>query len=274
MRKLVLVLAVIFGMTPVFAQQRDTLRILAIGNSFSVDGVEHYLWELFDAAGIPVVIGNMYIGGCTLEKHWNNALSDAPAYSYRKIRGGVRSVTKDFSLERAFADEDWDIVTFQQQSGRSGKYETYQPWLHLLVGYALERTRPDTKFLWYQTWAYAQDSGHKEFPNYGCSQKKMYKAILAASRRAVRAEKFKGVIPAGTAIQNGRRSSLGDSFNRDGFHLEKTFGRYTAACTWFEAISGVSVDGNPYYPDSISAEVASICQKAAHSACLHPWRSK
>ena len=79
MRKLVLVLAVIFGMTPVFAQQRDTLRILAIGNSFSVDGVEHYLWELFDAAGIPVVIGNMYIGGCTLEKHWNNALSDAPA---------------------------------------------------------------------------------------------------------------------------------------------------------------------------------------------------
>ena len=140
--------------------------------------------------------------------------------------------------------------------------------------YARKRTRPDAKFLWYQTWAYAQDSGHKEFPNYGCSQKKMYKAILAASRRAVRAEKFKGVIPAGTAIQNGRASSLGDSFNRDGFHLEKTFGRYTAACTWFEAISGVSVDGNPYYPDSISAEVASICQKAAHSACLHPWRSK
>ena len=38
------------------------IRILAIGNSFSQDAVEQYLYELFDAAGIKVIIGNMYIG--------------------------------------------------------------------------------------------------------------------------------------------------------------------------------------------------------------------
>ena len=52
------------------AAQRDTLRILAIGNSFSQDAIEQNLWELFDAEGIPVIIGNLYIGGCTLQRHY------------------------------------------------------------------------------------------------------------------------------------------------------------------------------------------------------------
>ena len=37
-------------------------------------------------------------------------------------------------------------------------------------------------------------------------------------------------------IQNGRSTALGDTFNRDGYHLELTYGRYTAACTWFETL--------------------------------------
>ena len=31
----------------------DTLKILAIGNSFSEDAIENNLWDLLDAAGIP-----------------------------------------------------------------------------------------------------------------------------------------------------------------------------------------------------------------------------
>lgn len=274
MKKVLISIILSLAALPLFGQQRDTLRVLAIGNSFSVDGVEHYLWELFDAAGIPVIIGNMYIGGCSLERHWENAKSDAPAYSYRKIRNGKRMVTKEFSLEKAFADEKWDVVTFQQQSGKSGRYETYQPWLHNLVGYAKARTKPDAVFLWYQTWAYAEDSDHRDFPAYDNNQIKMYRSIVSASKRAIKEEKLRGVIPGGTAIQNGRKSSLGDSFNRDGYHLEKTFGRYTVACTWFETLSGESVVGNPYYPETISKEVAEICQSAAHSACAHPWRAR
>lgn len=281
MKKLLISLIIALAALPLTAgnketptPQRDTLRILAIGNSFSVDGVEQYLWELFDAAGIPVIIGNMYIGGCSLERHWNNAETNAPAYSYRKIRNGERRVTKEFSLEKVFADEPWNIVTFQQQSGKSGLYETYQPYLHRLVGFVKAHCRSDAIFLWYQTWAYAGDSAHRDFPNYGNSQKQMYKAIVSASKRAIKEEKLNGVIPGGTAIQNGRKSSLGDSFNRDGYHLEKTYGRFTVACTWFEAVSGESVLDNPYFPDSITFETADICRRAAHNACRHPWKVK
>ena len=77
------------------AEKKDdgVIRILAIGNSFSQDAVEQYLYELFDAAGIKVVIGNMYIPGCSLERHYNNSLSDKAEYAYRKIVDGEKTNT-------------------------------------------------------------------------------------------------------------------------------------------------------------------------------------
>ena len=254
------------------AQSADTLRILAIGNSFSQDSVEQYLWELFDAAGIPVIIGNMYIGGCTLERHFNNTVTGKKDYAYRKIVNGVKTETKDVSLSHGLKDEPWDYVSFQQASGVSGEYETFEPYLQALTAYVRRRVPASAVFMWHQTWAYSADSNHKEFPRYGSDQMQMYRAIVKASRKAVRARGFGIVIPSGTAIQNARTSSLGDTMNRDGYHLEKTYGRYTAACTWFESISGISAEAVSYHPDTISDEVAAICRKAAHKACRRPYK--
>ena len=272
MKRILLLLAVLFAVFPARAQQ-DTLRILAIGNSFSHDSVEQYLWELFDAEGIPVVIGNLYIGGCTLERHFRNSVGDIPDYRYRKIVDGVRTEYPDYTLDKGLSDEDWDVVTLQQASGVSGLYESYRPYMDGLLHYVKARTRTDVKLYWHQTWAYSADSDHPEFPNYGNDQQKMYKAIMAASRRAVDEGGFYGVIPSGTAIQNGRKTDLGDTFNRDGYHLELTFGRYTAACTWFETLSGRRVVGNPWHPAGVAPDVAYKCQLAAHQACQDPFRS-
>lgn len=254
------------------AQPSDTLRIFAIGNSFSQDSVEQYLWELFDAAGIPVVIGNMYIGGCTLERHARNSLLNKADYSYRKIAGGVKTTRDHTTLEQGLSDEPWDYVSFQQASGVSGEYETYEPYLRMLRAYVRRRVPASARFMWHQTWSYSTDATHNEFPRYGRDQMKMYKAIVAASRQAMKEHRFPVIIPSGTAIQNARASAMGDVFNRDGYHLELTYGRYTAACTWFEAISGLSVVGNAYHPSSISPETATICQRAAHAACRRPYK--
>ena len=51
----------------------DVVRILAIGNSFSVDALEDHFYELASAAGKKVIVGNMYIGGCRLKRHLKNA---------------------------------------------------------------------------------------------------------------------------------------------------------------------------------------------------------
>lgn len=52
--------------------------------------------------------------------------------------------------------------------------------------------------------------------------------------------------------------------------LEVTYGRYTAACTWFEMITGQNVVGNPYAPETIDPQVVKIAQNAAHYAVQKP----
>ena len=256
----------------VYAQQK-TVRILAIGNSFSQDAVEQYLHELAEAEGISTIIGNMFIGGCSLERHVKNARDNAPAYAYRKIgTDGKKREKGKMSLETVLADEDWDYVSLQQASPFSGMYETYEASLPELIEYVKARLPKKTKLMLHQTWAYASTSRHSGFKNYNCNQLTMYQAIADAVKKAVKANKIKIVIPSGTAIQNARTSFIGDHLNRDGYHLDVKIGRYTAACTWFERIFKHNVIGNPYAPEGLDEARKAVAQKAAHAAVKHPYK--
>lgn len=256
----------------VYAQQK-TVRILAIGNSFSQDAVEQYLHELAEAEGISTIIGNMFIGGCSLERHVKNARDNAPAYAYRKIgTDGKKREKGKMSLETVLADEDWDYVSLQQASPFSGMYETYEASLPELIEYVKARLPKKTKLMLHQTWAYASTSRHSGFKNYNCNQLTMYQAIADAVKKAAKANKIKIVIPSGTAIQNARTSFIGDHLNRDGYHLDVKIGRYTAACTWFERIFKHNVVGNPYTPERLDEARKAVAQKAAHAAVKHPYK--
>ena len=249
---------------------QSPIRILAIGNSFSQDAVEQYLYDLAEAAGIEVVVGNMYIGGCNLGKHLANIKADNAAYEYRKVKDGKKTNKNGYRLSDALIDEKWDYISVQQASGESGRYETYTALTDLIA--AIQTIRPKAKLMWHQTWAYASNSTHESFPDYGSNQLTMYNAIMSATQQAMTDNPSLGLlIPAGTAIQNGRTSFLGDTFNRDGYHLEVTYGRYTAACTWFEAIFHQNVVGNSYAPQTIDPQIIKIAQHAAHLAVTKPY---
>ncbi len=254
------------------AQAKNVIKVLAIGNSFSEDAVENYLYELAKAAGDSLVIGNLYIGGCSLETHSKNAVSDAPAYSYRKIVGGIKTVKEKQTLSTAIQDEPWDYISFQQVSQNSGIYATYFPYLTDLLIYVKSKvTNPHVRFVLHRTWAYAQNSTHGGFVNYSKDQNAMYRAIVDATRKVVKdVPEIKFLIPSGTAIQNARSSSIGDNFCRDGYHLELTYGRYTAACTWFEALTGKNVINNTYAPKTIDKFTAAAARQAAHYAIKSP----
>ena len=255
----------------VYGQQK-VVKILAIGNSFSQDAVEQYLHELAEAEGISTIIGNMFIGGCSLERHVKNARENAPAYAYRKIgTDGKKREKGKMSLEMVLADEDWDYVSLQQASTFSGMYETYEASLPELIEYVKARIPKKTKLMLHQTWAYASTSNHDGFKNYNRDQLTMYHAIVDAVKKAGKAYKIKMIIPTGTAIQNARTSFIGDHMNRDGYHLDVKVGRYTAACTWFERIFKRNVIGNPYGPESLDEARKAVAQKAAHAAVKHPY---
>ncbi len=247
------------------------IKILAIGNSFSVDAVEQYLYEIGIANGDTLVIGNMYIGGASLELHYNNAVNDTPAYTYKKIVKGEEIVVNKLTLAEAIKDENWDYISLQQVSHNSGIYESFYPYISYLKDYVNKVSdNSDFKFAFHMVWSYSRDSGHSGFKKYDNSQIKMYESIVKTAHKVVDELNIPLLIPSGTAVQNGRTSSLGDTFCRDGYHLETTFGRYTAACTWYEAITGKCVVGNTFKPEGVSDYQAFIAQLSAHFAVLNP----
>lgn len=254
------------------AADDGVIKILAIGNSFSEDALENYLYELAAAADVPIVIGNLYIGGAPLDLHWENAAGNKAAYQYRKIgQNGTKTNTASTSIATAIADDDWDYISLQQASPNSGQYNTFVTPLPLLADYVKETaTNSKVKLILHQTWAYAQNSTHQGFANYNNDQITMYHAIVDAVGRAADLIQADMLVPAGTAIQNGRTSIIGDNFTRDGYHLDLTIGRYTAACTWFEMLTGKSAVGNLFKPDVLNDYETEIAQHAAHHAVLQP----
>ena len=254
-------------------EKDDVVRILSIGNSFSVDAIENHFHELASAAGRKVIVGNMYIGGCSLEKHLRNAKENISAYTYSK-RGldGKNRRTKQVSLETALADEQWDYVSFQQQSGLSGIYRSWEESLPALVKYVKARVPEDAVMMLHQTWAYDQISQNKGFVRYDNDQMKMYHAIVDAVTRISDKSGIKMVIPCGTAVQNARTTSLADLVCRDGYHLNKVYGRYIAACTWLYKVLGVNPVGNSYAPEGMSQQQKALAQKSAYAAVKRPCR--
>ena len=108
---------VLLAIASVLGLSARTLRILAIGNSFSRDAIEQNLHELALADGDTAIIGNLFIGGCSLERHVNNTRDDRHDYVYRKIGAdGKRVERAKTSIKEALADEKWDYISMQQAS--------------------------------------------------------------------------------------------------------------------------------------------------------------
>lgn len=274
MKKLLsLFFAVVICVVSVFAD--EPLRVLAIGNSFSVDAAEQYLQSVAAGAGKSIVIGNLYIGGCSLDRHFDNISNDKPAYSYRKISVDGRADTvPDCTLRQGLLDEPWDVITFQQASHFSGQYETYS---HLpeLIAMVRETVGEHPRFLWHMTWAYSADSEHSGFNNYGNDQMQMYEAIVAVAKQILKENKeLTGVIPCGTAIQDARTSLLRDvgrELTRDGYHLDRRLGRYIASCTWYGVLFDAPEINTTFIPVRVSDTEAYLAREAAHQAILHPF---
>ena len=268
-------------------QHPDTLRILAVGNSFSDDGTE-YLPGLLEAAGIHnVIVARLYIGGCTLERHCKEYAEGTANYIYYKsTKNQWVTVSRNATILDGLKDEPWDIITIQQASDDSGIYDTYKEGIPKLVSIIRkEAPNPHAAIVWHMTWAYATNSDHRAFPRYGRDQQNMYDAIRSCVDRARVQFNIPVIIPSGEAVQLARGTRLNNhgqvpasskvyELTRDGYHLTRQHGRYLAACCWFETLIkptiGKSVKGNGYRlldtEYSIPEKDARLCQKIAVKA--------
>lgn len=247
------------------------LKLLMIGNSFSEDTVR-YVYEIAGAAGIEKInVCNMYIGGCSLKTHYENALSNAASYDFQTYENGEWNHDYGKTLEYGIVYADWDFISLQQSSGLSGIPSSYAD-LNSLMNYVKSvATNPDFKFIWNMTWAYQQDSTHEDFVKYDKNQLYMYNAIIDAVKSQIIGKDFELIVPVGTAVQNARTSFIGDTLTRDGYHLSYDVGRYLAGLTLVRSLCGKDVSGVSYSPEGVSETVRKICKESAENAFRKPF---
>ena len=261
------------------------LKVLTIGNSFSVQMVSAMPPVARDM-GLELDICSLYIGGCTLERHWKNVCNptNKPYKVTRNTLGTAAKACKGNIPDMLKADT-WDVVTIQQASHFSWQPDTFRPFADNLVK-TIRELAPQAQIVVQETWSYTPWDGRLR--TWGIDQNEMYAKLHAAYGDYAAANGFM-MIPVGTAVQNYRKdlpvkytenSFGGDPCGSAKFeqgkdgkwvpkgdfsHLNRE-GQYLQALTWAATLFGVDAAQCPYRPDFLAADRAEKMKAAAMKA--------
>ena len=262
------------------ANPKASIKVLAIGNSFSQDAINNHLYEVLESAGYDeIVLGNMYIGGCSLDTHWSNMKNGSAEYTYyyRSASTNGWRTTYNQTLAYAMAEEDWDYITIQQVSGSSGIIGDYGNLDNCLNWINDNKSNPAAKILWHMTWAYDEVNNNSSFSKYNSDQMTMYRKILDTVNAKIEGNALiDGIIPSGTSIQNMRTSSkVANSAlcESDGYHLSAKIGDYIAALTWYAYLTPTDGDVSAvaYQPSEVASFRDDI-NASVNAAIANPYK--
>lgn len=225
------------------------IKILSIGNSFSQD-VTRYLYGIARADGVKMKVVNLYIGGCSLSKHYRYMLSEGKEYSY-EINGMSSGLW--VSMKEALLSDEWDYVTIQQQSLQSADFETFEPYLHEIAAY-VRKMAPKAKLYLHQTWSYEPNSQKLSDSPFE-THEQMFLPIRESYRQAFCAIDADGVLPSGEAIFLANQQQKARPY-RDGFHLSRGFGRYLCGLVWYATLTKNEIESNSFgdFDEEVSKE--------------------
>ena len=246
------------------------IKVLALGNSFTVDAMEHLNGLLKNAGVEKFTIGNLYIGGCSIDRHWTNIWQNNASYTFFQItQDGVKSGSK-YTVDNGLLFTDWDIITLQQASPKSTEAARFGD-LQNVIDHVKEKA-PQAEIWWHMTWSYP--NGSSGLRDLELTQMEMYEDIVSVVNSTILTNPdIARVIPVGTTIQNLRTSKLGDTLNRDSLHLSEGTGRYAAAMTWLAALTGADVDKISWTPEAFPDTAAnlSFVKEAVKNAMQTPY---
>lgn len=219
----------------------NTLRILAIGNSFTENMTLHLPRLVADAGADSVVVAYAAFAGASLEYQMSHLTSADATHIWAVSTGGrpfvVDSVRR--SLPYCVDYADWDIIVIQQKSTLSGLWDTIDPYLATTVR-MLKTGHPRAQIVWQMTWAFASHfNKEKEFALYNGSREQMEQAIEDVAANVLRSGCVDLVIHSGRAIAVARRDGIdttGSELSGDGRHLDEGAGCYIAACSAYERL--------------------------------------
>ena len=240
------------------------MKLLCIGNSFSEDATR-YLHRIALIEGVHLTAVNLYIGGCSLARHYENMTEDKKDYGLQ-WNGDLTGLF--VTMKEALESNDWDVITLQQVSQESPRFETYEPYLSALRAYVRERC-PNARIMLHQTWAYEEDSERLCTELGYAHSADMFHDLALAYEKAASAIRADGIIPSGEAFQE--LIALGvPKVHRDTFHASLGLGRYTLGLLWYECLTGKNPENNTFsdFDEPVSPKERRLAKIAAHTAYL------
>lgn len=280
--------------------KKAQLRILDIGNSFSVDSTA-YLSGLAAAAGLDTSDMCLYLcergGGSfkTFYDSWHNQDVNGGVtgchYGVSKLQGGLtQPISGDTNLERmqsCFTDCQWDMIIIHQVSTYSGDFDLWEGSTD--AGYLTEMLRLIRLYQPQATIGYLM--AHASFSQSNGDTQSLFAKISQSVKKMHQHFGIDFIIPTAAAIENLRDSQtlrtmypdVSHGYSRDGHHLGYGLAQYVASATYFQCVYGkrygVTIYGNTYrvavsetstYPDesidvtNANATLAQICALLAY----------
>ena len=239
----------------------DTLKVLFVGNSFAVDTME-YAANIAQSLGIVrVKFGTLYVGGCSIQMHYEHAMDDAGVYTYYVNEGEGWESTPNYKISDAVKSDDWDWIAIQHGTHGASRYTSPECYdrLDALIDYLKSLAPAHVKIAFNLTWLGESTHQHHEIRSYEGNMALMREKLVEVTRKIiVNNPKVDLLVPTGTAIENARTSHVG-LLTRDCYHLSMDKGRYIAGLTFISTITGLSADRitwKPYGVDEYARQVA------------------
>ncbi len=253
---------------------KKSIKILCIGNSFSHDTTRFVPQIALSCGYDEIVIANLYIGGCPIQKHLETLKEDLPLYRFERDDGSGWSQTPEYKSRDAILSENWDWISIQHGSSYGGFYTKEESYKDLpeLVERVRSLTGPCTKIAFNMTWVGEPWKDRPEMIEFERDQLRYFEAICHLTKTLVaKTDGIDLIVPTGTAIQNARTTDLGLKMNRDGFHLSLECGRYLAGLTFFCFLTETDPEKVEWKPEEIGEEEYKILQRAAKLATTIPY---
>lgn len=269
MKKITALAAAVAAVSLAFAEHCEKqpdrpLKVLMIGNSFSICNLKQ-MPPVAASMGLKLDLASLYIGGCSLERHWNNVVAASTnetfrpyltTWSYASIAdqskvpfaaslvealNRKKEPVKHSNIPAMLTGDRWDVVTIQQSSHFSWRPDTYHPFGDSLVA-KIRELAPQAKIVVQETWSYPP--WDKRLEKFGFDQAEMY-ARLHAAYAAFAAKYGFDVIPVGTATEFvPERNTL---FTKPDFHFNRA-GEYLQGLAFTAKLFGVDVRKCAYRP--------------------------
>ena len=291
MRKITrLVVATLVAGTACLAHAK-TVKVLTIGNSFSICLLKQLPQCAAAMPDCKLDLCSLFIGGCSLERHWNNVVAAETNKTFRPygVNWSYASVEKKSdapvakvvvngkaNIPEMLTADKWDVVTIQQASHFSWQPKTYHPFGDNLVA-TIRKLAPQAKIMVQQTWAYTPYD--KRLKKWKIDPPTMHAKLKAAYADFAKKHGLE-IIPTGDAVQHFRKAMpspdgitgdpCGSPTGKDKFHLNEQ-GHYLQACVWLGALFGCDVTTLTYRPAFLPEDRA-VQMRASAKAALDAIR--